>query len=133
MRSVSTCVAAVLVVGAAVVSGCSDASTNPAAESGDAGGSIAIDVSGGTSPTYYWDGGEVMSVTILRVFAPSGPVWQVLTAGADRVRSGVLQGAIPAGATCGVHSEVSLTPGVTYRVVVTRANGGATGWREFTP
>ncbi len=101
-------------------------------DSGSSGGSISVAADTGTTPVYSWTGGPVNALTVSRVSDLNSVVWGVLTAGEDSIASGLTHGTVPAGALEVINAEVVLSPGVTYRVRVSRT-GGAYGYIEFTP
>lgn len=98
-------------------------------------GSIVINVSGGTNPTYSWSGGNVFSLTITRTSAPTVIVWGVTVPGTgDNITSPVTHGTVPTGAiqTSVANTETTLTAGVEYQVSVVR-NNEEFGFKNFTP
>ena len=111
------------------------------------GGTININVSGGLTPEYSWDGGGMMYLAVSRVGDSPQVVWQVWGTGVfpgkpaegkidgERVDSPVRHGIVPTGTSESVRIESRLTPGVTYRVAVKKDDsvGGASGSAAFTP
>ncbi|HLF15600.1 MAG TPA: hypothetical protein VI932_12000 [Bacteroidota bacterium] len=101
-------------------------------DTGSSGGDIRISVGTGVVPAYEWEGGPVYAVGVTRVGAPTTLVWGIVTAGGDSIPSGLAHGQVPAGAVRVANSEPVLTPGVAYRVTVSRV-AGSYGYREFIP
>jgi hypothetical protein len=101
-------------------------------DTGSVGGTIAISVDTGTTPHYSWGGGPVYAVGVSRAASPNALVWGIVTAGGDSIGTGVTHGQVPAGATRVANVEPALTPGIAYRVTVSRV-GGTYGYREFIP
>ncbi len=101
-------------------------------DSGSTGGSITVAADTGTTPLYSWTGGPVNALAVSRVSDLNSVVWGILTAGEDSIASGVTHGTVPGGAMEVSNGELVLSPGVTYRVRVSRT-GGAYGYAEFTP
>jgi hypothetical protein len=71
-------------------------------------------------------------VSVSRVSDLHSLVWGVFIAGGDSIGTGVVHGQVPAGALQVVNTEPVLTAGVSYRVRVSRTDGGY-GYRDFTP
>lgn len=101
-------------------------------DTGSAGGTIAISVDTGSTPVYAWTGGPVYALGIARAASPNALVWGIMTAGGDSILTGVTHGQVPAGAVGLANTEPALTPGVAYRITVSRV-GGSYGYREFIP
>jgi hypothetical protein len=102
------------------------------ADTAATGGTIAIAVDTGATPAYSWTGGPVYALGVARASAPNSLVWGIMTAGGDSIATGVTHGQVPAGAVRITNVEPALTPGVAYRVTVSRV-GGSYGYREFIP
>jgi hypothetical protein len=101
-------------------------------DTGSAGGTIAISVDTGATPLYGWTGGPVNALGIARASSPNALVWGIVTAGGDSILTGVTHGQVPAGAVRLANAEPALTPGVAYRITVSRV-GGSYGYRVFVP
>lgn len=99
---------------------------------GGTAGNIPINVGLGTHPQYSWTGGAVRSVTVVRTADPGTPVWYVVCTSGDCINSPVTHGTTPSGATALVSTELTLTAGVQYRVIVLRTNNDF-GTSDFTP
>ena len=100
-------------------------------EGSDDGSAFDITVSSGTRPTYTWSGGTGFSVSVVRTSAPGTIVWGIANP-AKTIPATVTHGTVPGGALQTSNAEPSLTPGVRYRVAVTR-NDDKVGYKEFTP
>lgn len=98
----------------------------------EAGGDFDITVSGGTTPTISWPGGNALGMTVLRMNGTqTEQVWMVNQAAQGGFASPVTYGTLPASAQQ-LAPAVALQAGQTYRVNVARAdNKGA--YRDFTP
>jgi hypothetical protein len=101
-------------------------------DTGSVGGTIAITVDTGATPHYSWSGGPVYALGVARASSPNALVWGIVTAGGDSIGTGVMHGQVPAGVARVANVEPVLTPGIAYRVTISRI-GGAYGYREFTP
>jgi len=101
-------------------------------DTGMTGGSISVSADTGTTPVYTWTGGPVNALTVSRVSNLNAAVWGVLIAGEDSIASGVVHGVTPAGALRTGNAELVLTPGILYRVRVSRTGGGY-GYANFIP
>lgn len=98
---------------------------------------ITVQVSGGTTPTYTWDGGDARDVSVVLENDPNDlsnvtPVWVITTLDRDGLVSPVTHGQVPTGATLAINTEPVLTAGKSYRVSVVRLNGDF-GQTRFTP
>jgi len=101
-------------------------------DTGSTGGTIAVNADTGTVPVYSWTGGPVNALTVARVSDLNAVVWGVVIAGEDSIASGVVHGNTPSGALRTDDAELVLTPGVLYRVRVSRTDGEY-GYVNFTP
>jgi hypothetical protein len=122
MRKVLTAVMIVL-----AAAGCGGDSTGV---DGD-GSAFDISIGSGTHPTYSWSGGTAFSVSVVRTSAPGTIVWGIANP-AMTIPSPVTHGTASGGAAITSNTEPTLTPGVKYRVSITRQDQ-KTGFKEFTP
>jgi hypothetical protein len=108
---------------------CSKSGTVPGI---DSGGDFAITVTGGTTPTISWPGGNALGMSVLKMNgAQTEQVWMVNQSAQGGFASPVTYGTLPAGAQH-LAPSVALQAGQTYRVNVARVdNKGA--YRDFTP
>jgi len=100
---------------------------------GDGGGDVDVQVQISSQPTYSWTGGAAFDVQVIRVSQASIFAWRIADVNNRNIRSPVQHGSQPAGTTLLADNELSLTPGVLYRVTVTLADGQTKGFREFRP
>jgi hypothetical protein len=108
-------------------------SGGPNGNTNDEGGTIEVTVTGGTAPTYSWDGGPAISVIVQRDES-TGEVWGVTSSvpGENVITSPLEHGTVPADCVQVGEGVLELTEGVRYMVVVTRADESF-GWTTFTP
>lgn len=105
----------------------------PIGGGGGSTGNIPITVGSGTHPQYSWTGGGVVSLTVVRASDPGTPIWYIIcSTGGDCINSPVTHGTTPTGATAIATTELTLTAGVQYRVIVVRTNNDF-GSADFTP
>lgn len=111
-----------------ILAACGGDSAGP---DGSGGSEFDITISSGTRPTYTWPGNPAYSVSIVRTSAPGTIVWGIANP-AMNIGSPVTHGAGVGGAVVTANTEATLTPGVRYRVAITRSDT-KTGFKEFTP
>ena len=106
----------------------------PPGEGGGGGGEggITITVGTGTTPTYSWDGGPVMALTVNYTSDPENPVWGIVTPNEDGIESPVTHGTVPDGAIETFSEELELVAGEEYEVSVFRTDE-TWGYAVFTP
>ena len=94
-------------------------------------GQIDISVSGGTTPTFSWTGGNAQ---VLSVIPDEGDnhMWAIITPSDSGFASPVKYGQLPSGAMQ-IFPPSPLMSGTPYTVVVLGVQAGAVGEKEFTP
>jgi hypothetical protein len=126
MRRLLPAIAATLVI---ALAGCTDDLLNGP---GNSGGDFSISVGSGATPTYSWSAGPAFSLDVVRTSNQSQVVWRITDATDPRnIGSPVRHGIVPAGTIESSALERVLTPGVTYRVSITLANGQS-AFQDFT-
>jgi hypothetical protein len=105
----------------------------PIGGGGGTSGNIAVTAGSGTHPQYSWAGGGVQSVSVFRTADPTTAIWQIVcSSGGDCLASPVTHGTTPANGLALVSTELTLTAGVQYRVIVYRSSGDF-GSADFIP
>jgi hypothetical protein len=110
-----------------------DNGTGPNGDDPLRGGSINIEASSGTTPTYTWDGGPLISLHVVPASDTTSIAWGIAsTTESDVISSPLEHGTVPANTIEIGDAASGLEEGTTYRVIAGREDESYS-WVEFTP